>query len=140
MDNLTSEERSRHMASIRGKDTGPELTVRRLVFSLGFRFRIHRSDLPGTPDLVLPRLKKVIFVHGCFWHHHGNSCSKSRTPKSRTAYWADKFRLNRLRDRRVQRHLKKRGWGCLIIWECQLKDLDRLQSRILLFLHDHPVD
>lgn len=103
MDHLTPEERSRLMSRIRGKDTGPELLVRRMVWGMGFRYRLHRKDLPGTPDLEFPGRKKVIFVHGCFWHHHGVRCPKSKVPRTRKAYWTEKFARNRARDARTVR-------------------------------------
>src|SRR5437867_1535319 len=109
------------MAQVAGKDTSPELLVRRLVHRLGVRFRLHRRDLPGTPDLVLPRWKIIIFVHGCFWHRH-KSCKKATTPKSRTDFWTEKFRLNVARDRRVTRALEAMGWRVEVVWECETRN------------------
>ena len=131
----TPEQRSRNMASIRSKDTKPELIVRKLVHSMGFRFRLHRKDLPGKPDLVFPRLKKVIFVHGCFWHKH--RCRYGRVkPATNARFWEDKRNSNVERDKRTRRKLKRQGWDYLIIWECWTKDMDKLEARISSFLND----
>ena len=119
-DSLTPAERSRRMSLIRGRDTKPEMLVRRMAHALGFRFRLHRRDLPGCPDLVFPRLKRVVFVHGCFWHRH-QGCKRARLPKSRHEFWVPKLEGNRLRDRRNRALLKKLGWDCLVVWECQLE-------------------
>lgn len=110
--------RSRIMAAIRGKDTKPELQVRRAIHAAGLRFRLHHRDLPGRPDIVMPRIKTVVFVHGCFWHAH--SCQRSK-PKTRAKYWAKKFETNQARDRRVRYFLKAAGWQVHVIWECELK-------------------
>lgn len=112
--------RSRIMASIRCKDTAPELAVRRALHAAGFRFRLHPASLPGRPDIVLPRHHAAIFVHGCFWHRH-IGCSRSGLPKTNRAWWAAKLRRNRLRDRRSQRELKGLGWRVFVIWECELE-------------------
>lgn len=127
------EVRSRTMRAVRSKDTKPELIVRRLVHSLGFRFRLHRKDLPGSPDLVFPRRRKVIFVHGCFWH--GHDCARgARQPKTNADYWIAKVARNRDRDQRTQQLLSEAGWESCIIWECELKDLEVMQAKILAFL------
>lgn len=110
--------RSRIMSAIRGKDTKPELQVRRAIHAAGLRYRLHTRDLPGSPDIVLPRLKTVVFVHGCFWHAH--SCQRSK-PKTRAKFWAQKFETNQARDRRVRYFLKAAGWQVHVIWECELK-------------------
>lgn len=110
--------RSRIMSAIRGKDTKPELQVRRAIHAAGLRYRLHIRDLPGSPDIVLPRLKTVVFVHGCFWHAH--SCQRSK-PKTRAKFWAQKFETNQARDRRVRYFLKAAGWQVHVIWECELK-------------------
>jgi len=132
MDNLTSEERSKQMRLVRSKDTKPELRVRRLVHGLGYRYRLHRPDLPGKPDLVFPSRRKVIFVHGCFWH--GHKCKLGRLPKSRIDYWRNKIAANRDRDRRTLRRLRKMDWKCLTVWECSLCDEGRLAERITRLL------
>lgn len=106
------------MAAIRGKDTKPELQVRRAIHAAGLRFRLHHRDLPGRPDIVMPRIKTVVFVHGCFWHAH--SCQRSK-PKTRAKFWAQKFETNQARDRRVRYFLKAAGWQVHVIWECELK-------------------
>jgi DNA mismatch endonuclease (patch repair protein) len=107
------------MAAVKGRDTTPELAVQRMVHALGFRFRLHAGDLPGKPDIVLRRLRAVIFVHGCFWHRH--ACKYGRaTPQTRAAFWAEKFARNVARDRTTRRQLRRAGWRVLIIWECQL--------------------
>lgn len=126
-------ERSALMARVRSKNSKPEIIVRRLVHALRYRFRLHYSALPGTPDLAFPRLRKVIFVHGCFWHrHHG--CARTTTPKTRAAYWRGKFAANVERDVRKKRQLKALGWGVLVVWECQTFDPDTLANRVTAFL------
>lgn len=132
-DCFNQSDRSRVMAAVRSKDTTPEMLVRRLVHRLGFRFRVHRRDLPGTPDIALPRLRKIINVHGCFWHMH--CCRHGRiAPVANAAYWEAKRRRNADRDRRTRRQLNRAGWTVLTIWECQMKDLLRLESRLERFL------
>ena len=127
MDRITKAQRSALMAKIRGRDTGPERIVRRLVHSLGFRFRLYQKKLPGSPDLALPRHKKAIFIHGCFWHAH--ACDRGRRiPQANREYWLAKRRRNRARDRRAVKALLAEGWGVLELWECELaveKDLRR---------------
>jgi DNA mismatch endonuclease, patch repair protein len=125
--------RSALMARVRGKDTKPELVVRRIAHSLGYRFRLHTRALPGTPDLVFPRLRSIIFVHGCFWHRHLN-CRRTTDPKTRVSYWQTKFRENVERDRRKRRELKALGWRVLTIWECQTLDTSKLERRLRNFL------
>jgi DNA mismatch endonuclease (patch repair protein) len=133
MDTLSPQERSERMGRVKGKDTKPELVVRRLVHRLGFRYRLHSSALPGKPDLVFGRRKCLIFVHGCFWHRH-QGCPLCRTPKSRLDFWEPKLEENRKRDSRNQRRLRRDGWRLMVIWECQLADENRLRRRILEFL------
>jgi DNA mismatch endonuclease, patch repair protein len=130
MDNLTKKERSERMSRVLGKDTEPEMTVRRLVHGMGYRYRLHASDLPGKPDLVFPRLGKIVFVHGCFWHQHPGC---GRQPKSRTEFWIKKLSQNRERDLRNQQKLRRLGWRILIVWECQLKQV-KLPDRLSNFL------
>lgn len=137
MDKLTPERRSKNMSAIRSKGMKPEMIVRKLVFSLGYRYRLHRKDLPGKPDLVFGPKKKAIFVHGCFWHqHHDPSCKDGRMPKSRLEYWVPKLERNRTRDKASLEALAEQGWDCLVIWECETKELSQLESRILQFLED----
>ena len=123
------------MRRIASKNTSPELIVRKLAHKLGYRFRLHRKDLPGKPDLVFPARKKVIFVHGCFWHHHTDpSCKISRIPKSRTDYWIPKLQRNMDRDKKNLHDLKELGWQYLVIWECEVKDIDKLTNILKSFL------
>ncbi|MEF2550929.1 very short patch repair endonuclease [Aurantimonas sp. A2-1-M11] len=127
--------RSRQMALIRGKDTKPEMIVRRLAHSLGYRFRLHRKDLPGKPDLVFPSRRAAVFVHGCFWHRHGDpECRLARLPKSRPEFWLPKLESNRQRDFRNVAALEAAGWRVLTVWECQLRNVDALDERMREFL------
>lgn len=133
MDKISSERRSANMRAIRSKDTAPELVVRRLVHSMGFRFRLHRADLPGKPDLVFGPRKKVIFVHGCYWHGHG--CSVGGTgAKSNRAYWGPKIAGNKARDNSRLTDLKRAGWKVSVIWECETRNIARLERKLLRFL------
>jgi DNA mismatch endonuclease, patch repair protein len=134
MDTLTVAERSERMRRVRSANTSPELIVRRIAHGLGFRYRLHRKDIPGSPDLALIARRKAIFVHGCFWHRHGERCRLTRMPKSRKAFWKAKFAANVARDRRNQRRLKALGWKYLVVWECQLSDRERLENKLLRFL------
>lgn len=122
------------MAAVKSKDTTPELAIRRLVHSLGYRYRLHVKSLPGTPDLVFPGLRKVINVNGCFWHMH--SCDRCRVPSSRRDYWIAKMKRNAARDARSCRELRRNGWGVMVIWECQISPSqeERLRTRIIAFL------
>lgn len=115
--------RSRMMAGIRGKDTKPEMIVRRALHARGFRYRLHNRDLPGCPDLVFPKYRAVIFVHGCFWHGHG--CKVFKWPKTRPEFWREKIEGNRIRDRSAAARLKRQGWRVIRVWECQLRVRDR---------------
>jgi DNA mismatch endonuclease, patch repair protein len=133
MDWLTPEQRRRNMAAIRAKGTKPEMIVRRLVFSLGYRYRLHVKDLPSSPDLVFPRLRKIIEVRGCFWHRH--SCKDgARTPEANAEYWAQKIQRNAERDRLNEEKLKQLGWEILIIWDCQTRKREELLNRVACFL------
>jgi DNA mismatch endonuclease (patch repair protein) len=134
MDTLSTEARSERMSRVQCKDTRPELAVRRLVHSLGFRYALHRRDLPGKPDLVFPSRRKVVFVHGCFWHRHCGRCRLARLPKSRLDFWSAKLEANRRRDRRNAKALRDAGWQVMCVWECQLADKERLTRRIINFL------
>lgn len=137
VDSLTPEARSALMSRIRGKNTKPEMFVRRLVHGMGYRFRLHRKDLPGKPDLVFPRLKKVIFMHGCFWHYHDDpECKSARIPKSNQAFWKPKLEGNRARDKSNEAKLRELGWEVMVIWECQTRkrDADRLRQEVSIFL------
>ena len=125
--------RSEIMSRIRGRDTKPEMVVRKVAHRLGFRFRLHRRDLPGCPDLVFPRYRAVIMVHGCFWHRHP-SCQYAYSPKTRVQFWQDKFESNMVRDRRNETALKELGWRVLVIWECETKDFEAVAERIKVHL------
>ncbi|QCY10898.1 DNA mismatch endonuclease Vsr [Pseudomonas sp. MPC6] len=129
MDIVDSATRSRMMAAIRGKNTGPEIVVRRYLHAHGYRFRIHRKDLPGKPDIVMPKLRTCIFVHGCFWHRHPD-CKFAYTPKSRLDFWLPKFAKNVERDQAAQDALRALGWNVVIIWECETKKTDLLRHKI----------
>jgi DNA mismatch endonuclease (patch repair protein) len=135
MDTLSPEQRSERMARVKGRDTKPELTVRRTVHGMGFRFRLHRRDLPGKPDLVFPGRRKVIFVHGCFWHRH-EGCRLARMPKSRVDFWSEKLCANVDRDQRNLKALAASGWETMIVWECELADVDSLRERLAAFLNE----
>ncbi len=129
----TPERRSRIMRAVKGVDTAAEITVRRMVHQMGYRFRLHRKDLPGKPDLVFPRLRKVVFVHGCFWH--GHDCARgARVPVHNRRYWTNKIGRNTERDRHVSGALKQLGWLSLAIWECELKKPQIAAARIKRFL------
>jgi DNA mismatch endonuclease (patch repair protein) len=121
VDFLQPEQRSALMARVANRNTGPEVLVRRLLHATGYRFRLHRADLPGTPDIVLPRHKTVIFVHGCFWHGH-TSCVRAKRPSTNQQFWHAKIDNNIRRDQQNQRALRKLGWQVLILWQCGLKD------------------
>jgi DNA mismatch endonuclease (patch repair protein) len=121
------------MSRVRGKDTGPEMVVRKLVHGMGFRYRLHVRGLPGAPDLVFSKLRKVIFVHGCFWHRHQN-CQLARLPKSKLDFWIPKLNSNRERDAENTKTLRKNGWKVKIIWECQLKNSNQVQKSVARFL------
>jgi DNA mismatch endonuclease, patch repair protein len=131
-DNRSVESRSALMSRIRGKDTAPELAVRRLLHALGYRFRLHRKELSGTPDVVFPSRRKVIFVNGCFWHAH--QCRIGRPPKSRPEFWLPKLERNRLKDKRNRRKLRRMGWEVLTVWQCQTRSAEQLKARLTSFL------
>jgi DNA mismatch endonuclease (patch repair protein) len=135
MDIIAPAQRSALMSRIRGRDTKPELAVRRAAHALGYRFRLHRRDLPGSPDLVFPRLGKVIFVHGCFWHRH-RGCRFANVPKSNFDFWATKFESNVRRDTLALQRLHELGWKTLVVWECEMSDASVLSSRLASFLGD----
>ena len=133
-DTISKSERSRIMAAVKGEDTGPEMIVRRMVHAMGFRYRLHVRALPGKPDMVFPRLQKVILIHGCFWHLH--DCPRCRIPSSHRRYWVAKLSGNAERDKLVRRALRRAGWQTLVVWECQTMPtrLRRLKKRITRFL------
>jgi len=133
VDTISPKRRSENMRRIRSKDTKPEMAVRRLVHGLGYRYRLHRRDLPGNPDMVFPSRRKVIFVHGCFWHQHGK-CIDSHIPKSKRSYWAPKLQQNRERDEKNLTLLRTLGWKHLVVWECEVMASEHLVRRIGKFL------
>jgi DNA mismatch endonuclease (patch repair protein) len=132
-DRLSPAARSEQMRRIRKTNTRPELRVRQAAHALGYRFRLHRYDLPGTPDLVFPRLRKVIFVHGCFWHQHPG-CRLARLPKSRQEYWLPKLQRNQERDARARTELVNLGWEVLVVWECETGAVQSLKMKLKNFL------
>lgn len=134
VDRLSREARSLLMSKIGSRNTSPELRVRSMLHRLGYRFRVHRKDLPGKPDVVLAKYETAIFVHGCFWH--GHSCKVDKMPKSRTEYWAPKIAANRVRDVRKRVQLEALGWRVLEVWECELKLPEKLQDRLLSELQE----
>lgn len=133
MDSVSKERRSEIMSHVRGRDTAPELRLRRLVHGMGYRYRLHVVGLPGRPDMVLARHRAVIFMHGCFWHRH-EGCALARMPKSRLEFWQPKLDANRERDARNVRELRRLGWRVLVVWECELGDEARLRRRVGAFL------
>lgn len=136
MDTLTPEARSRTMSHIRGKDTAPERMVRSMLHKMGYRFRLHVARLPGKPDIVLPRRKAVILVHGCFWHGH-EGCRRAGVPATNTQFWLEKIAANKARDARTVAELEKAGYRCLIIWQCELKNPDAVKRRLSDFLTEN---
>ncbi|MDH3032097.1 very short patch repair endonuclease [Methylobacterium fujisawaense] len=131
-DTRTPEQRRRIMQSVGQKNTKPELAVRKIAHALGYRFRLHRKDLPGRPDLVFPGRKKVVFVHGCFWHGHG--CPKGRLPKSRPEFWVPKIEGNKERDHRAEAKLAELGWETLTVWQCEAKNVEAVTAQLVEFL------
>ncbi len=125
-----SKERSKNMAAIKSKNTNPEIKVRKLLHSLGYRFRLHKKELPGSPDIVLKKYKTVVFVHGCFWHRH-KECKYASNPKTREEFWNKKFLSNIERDIKVRERIKAAGWKSIVVWECELKDIQKLKKRLI---------
>jgi DNA mismatch endonuclease (patch repair protein) len=134
-DKLTPERRSENMRRINSRGTKPELAVRRLAYSLGYRYRLHRKDLPGKPDLVFGPRRKVVFVHGCFWHRHDDPvCPDGRTPRSNEGYWLPKLARNKERDGANIGALEAAGWRVLVIWECEMRNVEALKARLVAFI------
>lgn len=133
MDSVSVKRRSEIMSRIRSSDTRPEMHVRRLLHGLGYRYVLHRRDLPGVPDLVFPSRRKIVFVQGCFWHQH-KGCSDGRTPKSRATYWKPKLQRNVQRDRLNVSKLRRDGWKVMFVWECETGRADALRKRLTRFL------
>lgn len=131
-DTRTPEQRRRIMQSVKTKNTGPETAVRKALFALGYRFRLHRKDLPGSPDIVFPGRQKAIYVHGCYWH--GHNCSKGKASKSRIEYWGPKIDANRARDARNLQEMNALGWQTHVVWQCELKDMEGALTRLGNFL------
>jgi DNA mismatch endonuclease (patch repair protein) len=131
-DRVSAKQRSKIMASVGTRDTGPELFLRKALYHLGYRYRTHYRKLPCKPDMAFPRLQKAIFVHGCFWH--GHRCNWGRLPKSRLEYWEPKIAANRSRDRCSSRAIRRIGWDVLVIWQCELREIERILPRIRTFL------
>ena len=128
-DKIDPERRSQNMRRVRSRDTQPELVVRHALYKLGYRYRLHRRDLAGTPDIVFPSKKLAIFVHGCFWHRH-SGCKRTTTPSTRAEFWKAKFDANVARDQRTKRSLAKLGWRSQVIWECETKSIEQLQIKL----------
>jgi DNA mismatch endonuclease (patch repair protein) len=132
-DKISKERRSANMRAVRSRNTRPEIRVRQIAHGLGYRFRLHRRDLPGKPDIVFPRHQKAIFVHGCFWHQH-NGCRRASVPQSNPRFWRTKLARNAARDAKQLAAIRKRGWRVLVVWECEIKDKKRLTARLRRFL------
>ena len=134
-DVFSKEKRSWIMSRVKGRDTKPEMLVRSFVHRMGFRFRVHRRDLPGNPDIVLPRHGKVIFVHGCFWHGH-KLCPRSKRPATNKSFWNKKLDANIKRDKHIRNELRRMGWKLLVVWECETHNPEKLLGKLERFLHD----
>ncbi|MFZ5811310.1 MAG: very short patch repair endonuclease [Thermodesulfobacteriota bacterium] len=133
MDKISKEKRSWTMSRVKGKDTSPEKIVRSLLHRLGYRFRLHRKDLPGRPDVVLPKKRIAIFVHGCFWHRH-EGCPRATTPRTNQDYWLQKFSRNVARDKKAFSDLTALGWSVIVVWECEMKNIPLLTERFSTLL------
>ena len=133
LDPLSVSERSQQMALVRSRDTAPERAVRKMLFRMGYRYRLHSAGIPGRPDIVLRKHRTVIFVHGCFWHRHPG-CARTRTPKTRVSFWTEKFAQNVARDRIVRTMLRREGWRVLVVWECISENASLLERRLRGFL------
>lgn len=134
-DKFTPEQRSKVMSRVKGRDTRPEKLVRSLLHRMGYRFRLHRKDLPGKPDVVLPKHRKIVFVHGCFWHGH-EGCRRATRPGSNTEFWNRKLDANIERDVRAQHELESTGWEVLTVWQCETHDVPMLSERLKTFLSE----
>jgi DNA mismatch endonuclease (patch repair protein) len=133
LDPLTPHQRSERMRRIRSKNTSPERKIRQLLYAVGLRYRLHLRSLPGIPDIVFQKRRKVIFIHGCFWHLHSN-CTQYRLPKTNRQFWMPKLRGNRKRDKQNLRKLRELGWNVMVIWECEMKNSKQVTSKALAFL------
>ncbi len=123
------------MKKVKGKNTKPEILIRSMLHRMGYRFRLHRKDLPGNPDIVLPKYKKVIFVHGCFWHGH-QGCKRASLPATNRQYWVNKIKKNKVRDAENMKKLKESGWTPLILWTCRLKNREKIKKELVDFLEN----
>jgi DNA mismatch endonuclease, patch repair protein len=132
-DVFSKEKRSRIMSRIKGKDTKPEKLVRSLLHRMGYRFRLHVRDLPGNPDIVLPRHRKIVFMNGCFWHGHPN-CKRAKLPETNRPFWEEKIGKNMKRDRSTLRKLRKTGWRVLVVWQCEMRDKTMLENSLRRFM------
>ncbi|MGH6853964.1 MAG: very short patch repair endonuclease [Aestuariivirga sp.] len=132
MDHVPPNKRSQIMAAVKSRDTGPEVAIRRALHRRGYRYALHSVDLPGKPDLVFRSRRKVVFVHGCFWH--GHRCKKGHLPKSKVTFWATKVAANKARDRKVAVSLRRQGWSVLTVWQCKITEMDKLVDIIARFL------
>lgn len=133
MDVFSGKKRSQIMSRVSGRNTKPELLVRSLLHNMGYRFRLHRNDLPGKPDITLPKYKKVIFVHGCFWHSHLN-CPRSKRPTTNEKFWREKLDKNMKRDKASVNKLQELGWDVLVVWTCEMKDTENLKNKLFSFI------
>ena len=136
MDVFSREKRSQIMSCVSGKNTKPELVVRSLLHNMGYRFRLHRNDLPGKPDITLPKYKKIIFVHGCFWHGHID-CPRAKRPTTNKKFWDEKLNKNIERDKINVNNLKALGWDVLTVWTCEVKDTEKFKNKLLSFIEGH---
>lgn len=134
VDTLTPEKRSWNMSRIRSTNTKPEIIVRQVLHAMGYRFRLHNPNIPGKPDIILPKYKSVIFVHGCFWHRH-KDCKYAYNPKSKVEFWQKKFAGNKIRDQFIENKLSELGWNQIVIWECETKDKNHIQKILKGFLN-----
>ena len=132
-DTVSKEQRSANMSAVRSRNTGPEIRVRQIAHGLGYRFRLHRRELPGKPDIAFPGRQKVVFVHGCFWHQH-KGCPRASIPESNSEFWRNKLSRNMVRDAKQVAAIKKSGWRVLVVWECETKNERRLAARLRRFL------
>ena len=137
MDLISKEHRSWNMSRIKSANTKPEMAVRSILHKLGYRFRLHRKNLPGSPDIVLPKYNSVIFIHGCFWHRH-KDCKKAYTPKTKRSFWEEKFKTNIERDIKVKKELKSDGWRVFVVWECELSYIESVSKELEKFLKNNP--
>lgn len=133
-DRVSKEVRSGIMTSVKSENTGPEIRIRKMLHALGYRYRLHRKDLPGSPDIVFPGKRKAIFVHGCFWH--GHDCRWGKLPKSNIEYWRSKISDNKSRDERNEAALHALGWNNLVVWQCELRNSDELKTKLVRYLTD----